>query len=172
AGGANRTWQAARIPAKAKPTEAKPMPGKRPTIDRWVKAVAFRGRAIASSSDCLGARQMTNAANITPVMCAAMQYGQKDFTIHFCTMTNHTALPAAAPTRISIARQASRRTGEGVAGPMEKLAISSAEYTPAARPLTGRTPAIVDHRLLSTWSHELPPPQPITDPPIIECQLR
>ena len=85
--------------------------------------------------------------------------------IHFCTMVNHTALPAAAPTRTSIARQASRRSGAAVAGPMKKLATSIARYAPAARPLTGNTPATADQRLLSTWSHGLPPPQPITDPP-------
>ena len=86
---------------------------------------------------------------------------------HFCTMVNHTALPATAPTRTSIARQASRRTGAAVAGPMKRLATSSARYAPAARPLTGNMPPIVDHRLLSTWSHPGAPgpPQPITVPP-------
>ena len=98
-------------------------------------------------------------------MCVAMQYGQKAPMNHFCTMVNHTALPAAAPAKTSIARQASRRTGASVAGPMKKLATSIARYNPAARPLTGNTPPIVDHRLLSTSSHGLPPPQPITDPP-------
>jgi hypothetical protein len=92
--------------------------------------------------------------------------------IHFCTMMNHTALPAAAPTRTSIVRQANRRTGAGEVGPREKLARIIARYAPAARPLTGNTPAIVDHRLLSTWSHELPAPQPTTDPPTTECQPR
>ena len=85
--------------------------------------------------------------------------------IHFCKMVNHTALPAAAPTITSIAPQARRRTGASVAGPMKRLDISIARYTPAARPLTGKTPPIADHRLLSTWSHGLPPLQPITDPP-------
>ena len=80
-------------------------------------------------------------------------------------MINHTAPPAAAPARINIARQANRRTGIAVAGPIEKLATSIARYAPAARPLTGSTPPIDDHRLLSTSSHELPPPQPITEPP-------
>jgi hypothetical protein len=108
---------------------------------------------------------MTKAASRRPVMCVAMQYGQKAPMIHFCTMVNHTALPAAAPTRTSIARQASRRTGVAVAGPMNRLAVNIARYAPAARPLTGNTPPIVDHRLLSTWSHPLPPLQPITDPP-------
>ena len=61
--------------------------------------------------------------------------------IHFCTMVNHTALPAAAPTRTSIAPQASRRSGAAVAGPMKRLATSIARYAPAARPLTGNTPA-------------------------------
>jgi hypothetical protein len=84
---------------------------------------------------------------------------------HFCTMVNHTALPAAAPTRTNIARQASRRIGAGVVGPMLRLAISIAKYAPAARPLTGNTPPTADHRLPSTWSHGLPPLQPITDPP-------
>ena len=77
----------------------------------------------------------------------------------------HTALPATAPTRTSIAPQASRRIGVAVAGPIKRLAVSIARYAPAARLLTGSIPAIVDHRLLSTCSHELPPPQPITDPP-------
>ena len=65
-------------------------------------------------------------------------------------MVNQTALPAAAPTRISIARHASRRTGGAEAGPMERLAASIARYTPAARPLRGNTPPTADHRLLST----------------------
>lgn len=69
------------------------------------------------------------------------------------------------PTRTSIAPQASRLTGACVDGPMKRLATSIARYAPAARPLTGNTPPIVDHRLLSTCSHELPTLQPITDPP-------
>ena len=105
-------------------------------------------------------------------MCVAMQQAQKLPMTHFCRMMNHTALPAAAPTKTSIAFQASRRTGGSVAGPMKRLATHSAKYAPAARPLTGNTPAIDDHRLLSTFSHGLPPPQPITAPPIRWCQLR
>ncbi len=58
--------------------------------------------------------------------------------------------------------QASRRSGAAVAGPMKRLARSIARYAPAARPLTGNTPPISDHRLLSTCSHGLPPLQPIT----------
>lgn len=83
---------------------------------------------------------------------------------HFCKMVNHTALPAAVPTTTSIAAQANRRTDAGVAGPMKRLDASIARYAPAAKPLTGNNPAIVDHRLLSTWSHPLPPLQPIIDP--------
>jgi hypothetical protein len=55
---------------------------------------------------------------------------------------------------------------------MEKLHTSIARYALAARPLTGNTPAIDDHRLLSTSSHELPPPQPSIAPPRNVCQLR
>ncbi len=84
---------------------------------------------------------------------------------HFCTMLNHTALPAAAPTRTSIASQASRRSAAAVAGPRKRLAASIARYAPAARPLTGNTPPISDQRLLSTSSQGLPPSQPITEPP-------
>ena len=80
-------------------------------------------------------------------------------------MVNHTALPAAAPTSTSIAPQTSRRSGAGVAGPMKKLANSIARYAPAARPVTGNTPPISDHRLPSTCSHGFPPLQPITEVP-------
>ena len=40
-----------------------------------------------------------------------------------------------------------------------------------ARPLTGNSPAIVDHRLFSTCSQGLPPPQPNIAPPARKCQL-
>jgi hypothetical protein len=78
---------------------------------------------------------------------------------------NHTALVAAALASNSITPQASRRTGAVAVGPMERLATNIARYAPAAKPLMGTTPPMVDHRLFSTWSHGLPPPQPITDPP-------
>ena len=75
------------------------------------------------------------------------------------------ALPATEPASINITLQARRRIGASVAGPIKRLATSIARYTPTAKPLTGKIPAIVDHWLLSTCSHGLPPPQPIIDPP-------
>jgi hypothetical protein len=49
---------------------------------------------------------------------------------------------------------------------MKRPATNIAKYVPAAKPLTGNTPATDDQGLRSTWSHGLPPLHPITDPPV------